>query len=398
MALTVSIDEIVESSRSPLLAIRPHWKRVRLGDIGSVLNGCAFKSSQFSRDAGIPLIRIRDVGGDSTDTNYAGDFDEQYLVDPGDLLVGMDGDFNCARWRGPRGLLNQRVCKLVVDDDLLNPRMLDYVLPGYLRAINEATSSITVKHLSSRTVESIPLPLPPRNEQDEIVAELDKQFSRLDEAVTNLRRAKANLKRYKAAVLKATTSGDWARVTFAEIAETASGGTPSRGNKNNFGGSIPWVKSGELRDGVVLECEERITEIGLANSSAKVFPKGTLCIAMYGATVGKLGVLGIDAATNQAVCAVFPGERVSRDFLKLYLSSVRDELIHLGQGGAQPNISQRIIRNLQVPIPSRDEQDRIVAEVERRFSLIAGVESLVESSLARASATRSAILQQAFAG
>lgn len=203
MALTISVNEVVEGSRNPLLAVRPHWKRIRLREIASVLNGFAFKSSQFTKNNGMPLVRIRDVGRNSTETNYVGDFDHRYIVEPGDLLIGMDGDFNCARWRGPRGLLNQRVCKVTLHSDRYLPRLLDYALPGYLKAINDATSSVTVKHLSSRTVEDIPLPFPPLCEQEEIVAELDKQFPRLDEAVANLTRVKANLKRFRAAVLKA---------------------------------------------------------------------------------------------------------------------------------------------------------------------------------------------------
>jgi type I restriction enzyme, S subunit len=207
MALTVSVDEIVHGSRNPLLAVRPHWKRIRLREIASALNGFAFKSTQFTKGEGMPLIRIRDVGGDSTDTNFVGEFDERYIVEPGDLLVGMDGDFNCARWRGPRGLLNQRVCKVSLYSKEFDPRFLDFALPGYLKAINEATSSVTVKHLSSRTVEDIPLPFPPLHEQENIVAEIEKQFSRLDEAVANLKRVKVNLKRYKATVLKAAVKG-----------------------------------------------------------------------------------------------------------------------------------------------------------------------------------------------
>jgi len=207
MALTVSVDQIVQGSRSPLLAVRPHWKRIRLHEVASVLNGFAFKSTQFTKGEGMPLIRIRDVGSDSTDTNYVGEFDARYTVEPGDLLVGMDGDFNCARWRGPRGLLNQRVCKVSLHTNEYHPRFLDFALPGYLKAINQATSSVTVKHLSSRTVEDIPLPFPPLPEQEAIVAELEKQFSRLDEAVANLKRVKANLTRFKAAVLKAAVEG-----------------------------------------------------------------------------------------------------------------------------------------------------------------------------------------------
>ena len=87
-----------------------------------------------------------------------------------------------------------------------------------------------------------------------------------------------------------------------EFAHTASGGTPKRGTAGFYNGDIPWVKSGELGDRTVYETSEKITKRGLESSSAKLFPAGTLCIALYGATVGKLGILGVDAATNQAVC------------------------------------------------------------------------------------------------
>ena len=105
------------------------------------------------------------------------------------------------------GCVNQRVCKITLHSKDYHPRFLDYALPSYLKAINDETSSVTVKHLSSRTIEEIPLPYPKLDEQAQIVTELDTQFSRLDEAVANLKRVKANLKRYKAAVLKAAVEG-----------------------------------------------------------------------------------------------------------------------------------------------------------------------------------------------
>lgn len=207
MALTISVAEIVEKSKNPLLAKHESWSRVLLGEIATIQNGFAFKSSLFTKDDAIPLIRIRDVGKDQTETNYNGEYDPSYIVKKGDLLVGMDGDFNCDRWRGQRGLLNQRVCRIKLTSDMYHPKLLDYALPGYLKAINDNTSSVTVKHLSSKSIAEIPLPLPPMEQQKFIVAEIEKQFSRLDEAVANLKRVKANLKRYKASVLKAAVEG-----------------------------------------------------------------------------------------------------------------------------------------------------------------------------------------------
>ncbi|HKT46215.1 MAG TPA: restriction endonuclease subunit S [Candidatus Acidoferrales bacterium] len=188
----------------------------------------------------------------------------------------------------------------------------------------------------------------------------------------------------------------WTVATLDAIAKTASGGTPRRDRSSNYGGGIPWVKSGELGDSVVTVTEETISIEGLESSSAKVFPKGTLCIALYGATVGKLGVLGIDAATNQAVCGVFPIEGIDKSYLKLYLEAIRGKLIRLGQGGAQPNISQEILRNLVVPIPSVAEQVRIVSEVDRCLSLIRETEAQVDVSIKRAERLHQSVLHTAF--
>lgn len=156
-----------------------------------------------------------------------------------------------------------------------------------------------------------------------------------------------------------------ALVRLGDICRTTSGGTPSRSRQDFFGGKIPWVKSGDLNDGIVRDVDEYLTEAGLQSSSAKKFPPGTLLIAMYGATVGKLGILDTEAATNQAVCGIQPTERLDRDFLFHFLLSKRVALVAKSIGGAQPNISQTIIRDLSVPLPPLEEQRRIVGLLDR---------------------------------
>ena len=208
MALTIPVAEIVANSKDPLLQIHPSWDRILLKDVARVINGYAFKSDLFNTEGkGIPLIRIRDVGKDSTDTYYDGPYDPSYFVEPGDLLIGMDGDFNCDRWRGPKGLLNQRVCKVVLNSSDYLPGFLDLVLPGYLKAINEKTSSVTVKHLSSSSVLDIPLPFPSNKEQSLIVEKAEELLTDLNSGVSSLQRVQANLKRYKASLLKAACEG-----------------------------------------------------------------------------------------------------------------------------------------------------------------------------------------------
>ena len=188
----------------------------------------------------------------------------------------------------------------------------------------------------------------------------------------------------------------WSRIQ--DVATTATGGTPSRSISEYFGGSIPWVKSGELGDCHVFETEETLSELGLKSSNAKLFPKGTLCIALYGATVGKLGILEVDAATNQAVCGIFLPDEVHRDFAFYYLASIRRHLIEQGKGGAQSNISNGLVRETSIPIAPLNEQQRIVAKIEELFSdLDAGVAALKRAK-ANLKRYRASVLKAAVEG
>jgi type I restriction enzyme, S subunit len=166
-------------------------------------------------------------------------------------------------------------------------------------------------------------------------------------------------------IFKTLEKSDIPLYSLGEIANTTSGGTPDRGRSEYYGGDIPWIKSGELNDGVIEGSEEYITNIGLSNSSAKIYPEGTLVVALYGATVGKTGILAIDAASNQAVCAVTPiNEDVNKYFLFWFLRYKRPDFLKSSFGGAQPNISQKILRETILPLPSSNLQRQICAYLE----------------------------------
>jgi hypothetical protein len=160
--------------------------------------------------------------------------------------------------------------------------------------------------------------------------------------------------------------------SLSELADTTSGGTPDRSVGEYYGGRIPWIKSGELNDGLIEGAEEFITEEGLKNSSAKIYPKGALVVALYGATVGKTGVLNIDAASNQAVCAIIPRtSEIATRFLYWFFRYKRPEFLNNSFGGAQPNISQRVLRETELPLPTTELQSSIcefLEVVERRQS------------------------------
>ena len=163
----------------------------------------------------------------------------------------------------------------------------------------------------------------------------------------------------------------WIKINLEEAGSWCSGGTPSRKRHEFFGKGIYWIKSGDLTDGLITQVEEQITQEGLENSSAKLLPVDTISIALYGATIGKLGILTFPAATNQACANVVPNKNlVTVRYLFYYLASQKQNLIDKGKGGAQPNISQEILKAHPLLLAPLNEQRRIVAKLEKLLSKV----------------------------
>ena len=158
---------------------------------------------------------------------------------------------------------------------------------------------------------------------------------------------------------------NWEWVRLGEIGNWGSGATPSRTRAEFYiNGTIPWLKTGELNDGYINNSEEKVTELALKETSLRLCKKDDVLIAMYGATIGKLGILEIEATTNQACCACTVYNGIYNKFLFLYLLSRRDYLKNQGVGGAQPNISKEKIVKMLFTLPPIEEQKRIVSKVE----------------------------------
>jgi type I restriction enzyme, S subunit len=177
----------------------------------------------------------------------------------------------------------------------------------------------------------------------------------------------------------------WQTKSLGDVCKTGSGGTPLKSKKEFYdNGTIPWLMSGEVSQGEVHVATRFITQKGLENSSARIFPKNTVLVAMYGATAGQVGILKFESSTNQAVCGILPSEQFIPEFLYYLFLSKKDELISQATGNAQPNISQIKIKNTHVPIIKLSEQQRIVTILDKAFEGIATATANAKKNLANA--------------
>ena len=188
----------------------------------------------------------------------------------------------------------------------------------------------------------------------------------------------------------------WEIKRMPDVVKWGSGGTPKATEKQYYeNGTIPWLIIGDLNDGIVTESESKITELGLANSSAKMIPAGTLLVAMYG-SIGKLGITGIECCTNQAIAYAKELYGVTTKYMYYYMAMMKSKLISMGKGGTQKNISQTVLNSLDVIVPPIPEQNRIVTKIEELFSeLDNGVETLKKTKQ-QLTVYRQAVLKEAF--
>ena len=189
----------------------------------------------------------------------------------------------------------------------------------------------------------------------------------------------------------------WVWTTLGEIGNWQSGATPSRLRKDYYGGNIPWLKTGDLNDGYISDIPEYITETALKETSVKLNPKDSVLIAMYGATIGKVGILSFPATTNQACCAC-TDYLVKKMYLFYFLLANREKFIAMGGGGAQPNISKEKIVSTLIPLPPKQEQSRIVEGIEHWLSLVDCIEGNKENLQRTIMEAKSKILTLAIHG
>ena len=384
------------------------------------------------------------------------------LVPTGSIIVVTRVGLGKVALAGESLCFSQDSQGLIFDSNQLHDLYLAYYLNEAVQRFKYEGRGTTINGVTKKQLRDLPVLLSPLPEQHRIVAEIEKQFTRLDASVAALKRAQANLKRYRASVLKAACEGrlvpteaelarsdgrdyepagillerilaerrarwesqekrrgkykepsapdtsvlpelpeGWVWSAIGQCYEVYVGATPRRSREDYWNGEVPWVSSGEVSFNRITSTRESITIEGLKNTSTDLHPAGTVLLGMIGEgrTRGQVSILDKPACNSQNSAAIRVSEAgTAPEFVFYFLWSQYQETRQIGSGNNQPALNKSRVQEIIFPLPPLAEQTRIVAEVERRLSVIQQTEATVETSLARAERLRQSILKQAFSG
>jgi len=381
-----------------------------LGEHIKILSGYAFKSKEFNENGhGIPVVRIRDVGKKKSNTFYSGEYSEEYLLDNGDFLIGMDGDFRLAKWQGGKALLNQRVCKIMSKESSLSKEYMYYMVPRELKKIEDTTSFATVKHLSVKKIKDIKIPLPPLDQQKKI-ADI------LDAADAYRKKTKALIEKYDELTqsLFLDMFGDpyvnqynHAYVKLESLVKKKSDLVDGP-----FGSSVntkvDYIENGEIP--VI-----RTKNIGIDNRfisddlkfmtrekyetliRSQVLP-GDIILTKVG-TIGNTCIFPEDykeaILSTTGSCRIrLDEDKINKTFFLHYLNFYRTKMLEIASAGVQAFLNMKHIKGFDILFPAADLQNQFA----ERVKAIEEQKAQAQASLAQAEDLFNSLLQRAFKG
>lgn len=393
------------------------WKIVKLGDYVKILNGYPFDSGRFtnSSENTFPLIRIRDVVRGYTETFTDEDCPDEYKIKKDEILIGMDGDFNISRWKSDFGLLNQRVCKIKSASKDLDENFLYYYLPIPLKQINDATPSVTVKHLSSNSLQQLHFPLPTLAEQQRIVKRIETMFSKLDQAQEKAQSVLDSFETRKAAILHKAFTGEltanWRKENevsliihesaFKDICTKITDGFHNSPKPVSKG--YPYIMAGDIREnGIDFNNGLFMDEKNHRELYNKAHPEnGDILVVNIGAGTGKSAIIDVDFEFSFKNCAILKlnKEIVNSKYVYLFFNLKKDYILkEITRGGAQPFLSLKMINELSITYPPLPEQQEIVRILDTVLEKESRAKESAQTVLDKIALLKKSILARAFRG
>jgi len=317
--------------------------------------------------------------------------------EPNDILFSLRAPVGPTNINNIKACIGRGLAAIRCSKEIELKYLLHYLRKNEKR-IESLGSGSTFKAITIGTLKELKIPLPPLPQQKKIAAILDA-------ADLYRQKTKALIAKYDelSQSLFLDMFGDpvrnekgWEKIELQSLAKISSGSTPSRKDESYFTGIIPWVKTGEVNGKLILDTEEKISKEALDNSSCKIYPSGSLIIAMYGQgkTRGQVGMLGIEATTNQACAVIPPSSKMNYLFLITLIKLCYNDLRDLRRGGNQPNLNIGLIKTYKVLFPSLNLQSKFA----ERFQSIESQKSQAQQSLEKAEELFNSLLQRAFKG
>ena len=338
--------------------------------------GYPFTSSMFTDDSSyIPIIRIRDVKPGKASTYYMGNYSKEYIVKRGDILVGMDGEFNLEKWNDIDSLLNQRVARITEMPSKSTKGYLYHILGPIFKKIEREISGGSVKHLSVKIINTISIPLPHIKVQEEIVKILDSFTNLIDALNEELSLRQKQFEYYREKLL--TFDDNTNRYCLKEVFETKNGYTPSTSNKEFWdNGNIPWFRMEDIRQNgrILNDSTLHITRAGVKGN--RLFKANSIILATS-ATIGEHALILVEHLSNQRFTNFYPNEdfdkKVNMKYIYYYMFII-DEWCksHVNQGGFA-SVDMDGLFKLSIPIPSLAIQQSIVEKLDAFESLISSL-------------------------
>jgi type I restriction enzyme S subunit len=381
--------------------VKAGWTTTTLGDLLSVQNGYAFDSKLFGAE-GYPLIRIRDIKeGITTETKFSGSFDSKYVVNAGDFLIGMDGEFGCHEWKGPPALLNQRVCRLQGFHNSLEPRFLLHGINAHLKAIEEVTGYTTVKHLSSKQILAIEMLVPPRTEQHRIVTLLDEAFADIATAKANAEKNLQNARELFDNALQSLvdgTSNDWTQRTMAEVCDITSKLVDPREDQYL---DLPHVGAGNIESKTSALVDVKTAREENLISGKFLFDESMVLYSKIRPYLMKVVRPDFNGLCSADIYPLAPKpDIITRDYLYyLLLAPTFTEYAIKGSARAgMPKVNRDHLFAYQFVLPKVQDQKRIAENLDQIANETIRLESIYRQKLTALDDLKKSLLHQAFSG
>ena len=400
--------------------IPQHWEVKRIKDVTELRNRKALKKHQK-----IGLENIQSFTGKyiPTETEFEG---EGILFKAGDILFGKLRPYLAKVYLSDfEGSAVGDFFVIGINQLKINGRFINYIFlnQAFLALVNSSTFGAKMPRVNWDFFSNIISILPPLTEQTAIANYLDQKTAQIDKKVTLLTQKIEKYKEFKKSLINETVCrgldksvslkpsniawiGDipehWEIVRMKDIAQSInSGATPLTAIEGYYDdGIMNWVNTGDLNDGLVTSCQKQISELALKNyPNLKIQKKGTLIIALYGATIGKLGLLDIEATTNQACCCIYFKKGYNNRYIFYWLLANKNEIISQSIGGTQPNISQSIIQRLEIPLSKKySEQTAIAQYLDEKTNKIDQITANLSQQIATLKELRKTLINEVVTG